>query len=356
MTENKAQKQEKSQKPATLREWLQSDQFKQQIQAALPKHLSSDRFMRMALTALTRQPKLAECTQKSVFGCLLDLGSLGIEPDGRRAHLIPFWDKHQKGYICTLIVDYKGIVELVRRSGEVQDIQADVVRENDHFDFRKGKEGYLTHSWQLGQSRGNIIGAYSYVVPYEGRDSFEVMDLEEIEAIRKRSKSAESGPWVTDYAEMAKKTAFRRHSKWLPFSPETREKIEKDDDQVIDTQPASPAVKSPHFLGGKQETPQPETAEPTTADTLPYKSDEHDATSQAVEKILDLMHASSVTEDDLITWGHGTGNIDESIGSLEELAEADPDRIQWLVDNWEAIKSHVRGAASNAEYKGGEDD
>ena len=84
----------------TLRGWLQSDIFKNSVAQALPAHLSSEKFQRIALTALQRTPKLASCKQESVFQCLLDLGSYGLLPDGRSAHLIPY------GKTCTLILDY----------------------------------------------------------------------------------------------------------------------------------------------------------------------------------------------------------------------------------------------------------
>jgi hypothetical protein len=61
-------------------------------------------------------------------------------------------------------------------------------------------------------------------------ESFDVMGIEEIEKVRRRSKTPDAGPWVTDFAEMAKKTIFRRHSKFLPLSGETREAIEADDE------------------------------------------------------------------------------------------------------------------------------
>ena len=61
----------------------------------------------------------------------------------------------------------------------------------------------------------------------------EVMTTEEVERIRARSKAGKEGPWVTDWNEMAKKTVFRRLSKWLPLSAEYRDAVDKDDD-VLD--------------------------------------------------------------------------------------------------------------------------
>lgn len=229
-----------AQAPRDIRSLIISDKVKAQIRLALPVHMSPDRMMRVALTAINKTPKLLDCTQESILSCLMQCSQYGVEPDGRHAHLIPY------GNQCTLIIDYKGIVALVRRSGEVNDIYADVVCENDRFEFQKGRDRKLTHSYDLRQPRGEVIGVYSYVVPKEGADSFEIMSVDEVEAIRARSRSGKAGPWVSDWNEMAKKTVFRRHSKWLPFSAELQEKINSDGDFELDVAPA-PAPAKPVF-------------------------------------------------------------------------------------------------------------
>jgi len=72
-------------KPRTLKTLLSEDNVKAQFALALPKHLSADRFARVAITALTRTPKLAECTPESFMRCLLDLSALASSQtaDGR---------------------------------------------------------------------------------------------------------------------------------------------------------------------------------------------------------------------------------------------------------------------------------
>jgi recombination protein RecT len=216
-------------KPTTLKAWLSDDRFRHSIAQALPKHLSPDRFLRVATTALTRTPKLAQCDQASFFNCLLTLSQVGLEPDGRHAHLIPFENRKRNCIECQLIIDYKGLVALIMRSGLVSFIHADVVCEADDFEYDRGE--VKRHKIDLRNPRGAMYAAYAICRFKDGSEKCDVMGKDEIDAIRKRSRASGSGPWVTDYNEMAKKTVFRRVSKWLPFSPEIRDAIEADDDQ-----------------------------------------------------------------------------------------------------------------------------
>lgn len=220
----------------TIQQQLASDQFKEQIALVLPKHLTPDRMARVALTALRRTPKLAQCTQESFFKAMMDLSQWGLEPDGRRAHLIPY------GKECQLILDYKGIVELVMRTGQVASIHADVVRENDDFVFDRGK--ITRHRVDFRMDRGDIYAVYCIVTFKDGAEKCEVMSRDDIEAIRRRSKSGNNGPWQTDWAEMAKKTVFRRASKWLPMDAEIRDAWDRDDDGLTILESRSQALRS----------------------------------------------------------------------------------------------------------------
>lgn len=208
-------------KPASIKELISGDAFKQQLSLALPKHMTPERFSRIALTALQRTPKLADCTQMSLFRCLLDLGSMGIEPDGRLSYLIPY------GQECTLILSYVGLIELARRSGELTGIRAELVCEADDFTWENGN---ISHKIEWRKPRGDIQAAYAEAILKSGEKQTATMTKEEIENIRKRSKSGNSGPWSTDFGQMAKKTVLRRLCKLLPFSPEIADHIEKDQD------------------------------------------------------------------------------------------------------------------------------
>jgi hypothetical protein len=58
------------------------------------------------------------------------------------------------------------------------------------------------------------------------------MDIAAIERVRKvsRASGSSSGPWVQWWDEMARKTVFRRLSKWLPLDAEADELMRRDDE------------------------------------------------------------------------------------------------------------------------------
>jgi len=246
---------------ATIDDFLAEQ--KKKIANAMPRACRPDRLIRIALAAMSKAPKLRQCTRESVLSCIMDLAQLGLEPDGRRAHLIPY------GTVCTLIVDYKGLADLVRRSGEVSYIHTDVVDEKDEFSYSHGSNAHLTHKPAMEKS-GKVVAAYSFVKLKDGGESFDVMTNDEIEAIHKRSKAGNSGPWVTDWKEMAKKTVFRRHTKMLPMSSESSEllqmAVEKDYDTPIDITPEPANGKPPVEMPKEKVLPPAEQETPAPAD------------------------------------------------------------------------------------------
>ena len=221
--------------PQTLKDSLRSAEFEKAVAEVIPAVMRPSRFIRAALTALLRTPLLAESTRPSFFKCMLDCAFYGIEPDGRRAHLIPFRNRKAGTVECQLIIDYKGLAELVRRSGDVSYIHCDVVYENDEWDCHYGTGATLIHKPNLEDRGKNRLCYYSFVKLKDGSEDFMLMNLKEVEAIRRRSKSPDEGPWVTDFDEMGKKTVFRRHSKWLPLSPESRFNLDRSDPEAVET-------------------------------------------------------------------------------------------------------------------------
>ena len=239
-------------KATEIRTLLDSSAIKTQIAKALPNICKPERFMRVAITAITKNPKLAECTQASLMSCLLDLAQLGIEADGRRAHLIPFENRKKGITECTLIIDYKGLVELVKRGGDVVTIHADKVCKNDEFVVDMGE--IKKHVIDYSADRGEVYAYYSFAKMKDGSRQTEVMTRVEVETIRDSSRGKNQDPWTKHFHEMGKKTVFKRLSKWLPMLPEIAQTVERVDKMEFDfDMPAAeqPKIeeKAPNFAG-----------------------------------------------------------------------------------------------------------
>jgi recombination protein RecT len=200
--------------------------------SVLPKHLTADRLVRIACAAASREPKLLECTSLSILSSLMMAAQLGLEPGVMgMGYLIPFWNRKAKPVAvleCQFMPGYRGLIDIARRSGAIVSIDADVVYENDSFAYSKGIDLILKHEPRLVGQRGKPICAYAVARLKDGGVQIVVLPLEEIESIRSRGKS-EAGPWVSDWGEMAKKTAIKRLCKYLPASIELRQAVAADD-------------------------------------------------------------------------------------------------------------------------------
>lgn len=236
---------QKVDKATEVRQLLSSDVVQTQIAKALPAICKPERFMRIAVTAITKNPALADCTQATLMSCLLDLAQLGIEADGRRAHLIPFNNRKKNIVECTLIIDYKGLVELVKRGGDVVTIHADKVCKNDNFVVDMGE--IKKHQIDYSKPRGDAYAYYAYAKMKDGSLQTEVMTKAEVEKIRDASRGKTQAPWTQHFDEMGKKTAFRRLSKWLPMLPEVAQKVDEVERMEFDFDMPKSQVDKPSF-------------------------------------------------------------------------------------------------------------
>jgi recombination protein RecT len=202
-----------------------------QFKAALPAHVPVERFVRTTLTAIQTNPRLLDADRRTLYAAATRAAQMGLLPDGREGAIVDF-----KGQ-CQFMPMVAGIMKLVRNSGEISTWSVQAVYENDAFDFELGDEERIIHKPALA-NRGELIAVYSIVTMKDGEKSREVMSVEDVRAIQKRSRSGNSGPWQTDFAEMAKKTVIRRHSKRLPMSTDLDAILREDDELFMPPQEA----------------------------------------------------------------------------------------------------------------------
>lgn len=183
------------------------DRFAPSYEKMLPKGYRPDRLITGAMLAVTKNPDLLKCTPVSVATALGQVAQLGLDV-GITAHLVPY------GQSCTFVADYKGYIELMVKAG-ARKVEAHVVREGDLFEFAYGTEPYLRHQ-PSGSKGARITHAYAIVWHRRGDTQFEVMTVEEVEAIRAKSKSWARGDLLDWYA---RKTIIRRVAKYVPKNP-----------------------------------------------------------------------------------------------------------------------------------------
>lgn len=207
-------------KPNTIHGFL--EQYKGEIARALPKHMTADRMARIALTEFRKTPALMECDPATLFGAVIQCAQLGLEPGGSLGHayLLPFKNTKTGRKDVQFIIGYRGMIDLARRSGQIVSISTRVVHANDQFSYEFGLNEDMRHKPDETGNCGPMTHVYSVARLKDGGVQFEVMSKAEIDKVRAQSKASGSGPWVTHYEEMAKKTVIRRLFKYLPVSVE----------------------------------------------------------------------------------------------------------------------------------------
>jgi recombination protein RecT len=224
----------------------------QQFANALPSHMKVTKFTRVVMTAISSNPDLAKADRRSLFNSAVKAAQDGLLPDGREGAFVIYntsvkvgqgkdarWDKIATVQWQRMVA---GIRKLIRNSGQIADLWAEVVYEADVFRYRLGLNRDLVHEPAFQKplkERGKIIAAYSVAKFKDGGTSFDVMSIDEIMDVwRKSSKQKDkdgnaTGMWKEWPTEAYKKTVVKRHSKQLPMSTD-QEEVFRDDEDAFD--------------------------------------------------------------------------------------------------------------------------
>lgn len=115
------------------------EKLKPQIANALPRHMNADRMTRLALTAFSTNADLQACSAQSIAGSIMTAAQLGLEPGiNGQGYLIPY-----KG-TCTFVPGWKGLVDLVARSGRAT-VWTGIVYQGDAFEYQLGDAPFCRH-------------------------------------------------------------------------------------------------------------------------------------------------------------------------------------------------------------------
>lgn len=321
-----------------------------EIAKACGSQIKADELGRVALTTIRLNPKLMECNVQSLMAGVMQAAQLGlrIDPTLGQAYLVPFnrkikgpGNKETWTVEAQFIIGYRGLLSLIRNSGEVSSVIAHAVYENDLFILQYGLDEKLEHvPWHCrGDNKvkdgGNFKGAYVVAKLKDGGHAHLYMPKAEIDAHRSRSKSKDSGPWVTDYEAMALKTVVKGISKWLPMSIDDYRKLAAAD-ETVKTEIAQDMAEVVDLTADIQPVNVGEIEDKSTGE-LPISEEEKegvvtpDALQMVFKMLADLAKSKGESPDDML-YTLTEGKIGQQ-QDLENLDVTALNKLRGLIDS-----------------------
>ncbi|CAB3972260.1 MULTISPECIES: recombinase RecT [Burkholderia] len=217
-----------------------------EIAKALPPDIDVDRFIRTVLTSVQMNADLLYADRLSLMTACMRAAADGLFPDGREAVLNIYSTKVKtrddrgreiEEWVPTVqyLPMVRGILKVMRNSGEIAHIDAAAVYERDHFKFTRGDDPRIEHEPFLGEDDpGKIIAAYVIVRLANGEAHREVMPRRDIEKTRLASKNANgpNSPWTKWYDQMGIKAVIKRAAKLLPNSSDRLDRLIEHDNEA----------------------------------------------------------------------------------------------------------------------------
>lgn len=202
-----------------------------QFALLLPAHIPPERFTRVLMNALGREPKLYGVDARSFFNACMQAANDGLIPDGREGAIAPFKNAKAGRMEAVWIPMVAGVRKLVRNSGVIADLNVQVVQAGDAFDFELGDNPFIRHKPVGGSRTRPVLWAYSIARYKDGTMSRDVMHIDAIMEVARKSRAFESGPWSDKvfFPEMCAKTVTKHHFKQLPTDKDLDRVLRRDD-------------------------------------------------------------------------------------------------------------------------------
>jgi recombination protein RecT len=192
--------------------------------------ITPSQFKNIVINEVKKSPKMQEAffnDPASLFGAILLCAELGLNPsaDVGEFYFLPFGKK------ITPILGYKGVINLILRSGEISKLWSEIVYQEDDFEYELGLEPKLIHKPNHDRTNKNIKYVYAVAKLTNGETMFKVMSKKEIMEIVEMSKypNALYGSNKDPQGWMYKKTVIKQLSKTLPKDYYGKRGISVDD-------------------------------------------------------------------------------------------------------------------------------
>lgn len=253
----------------------------------VPTHVSPEAFVALAVAYVNRDAKLREAATANPAALMLALREcavLGHMPVPKIYALVPFRDNSDNnvgGWAISGIETYHGVIERMYRSGAIQSIRCNIVRERDEFGWDALSQTVTKHGMDprlSDEDRGPKIGVYAYAVMLAGGLSRAVwLNAAEVAKHRAMSKSKDGqfwgGPWDDS---MWLKTGCHALEPWVPTSAEYRAAMAQSEaaaTKYLDTSAAAVAQSNPPPVPQRDYVDADVVADPPTAPYGPSDDD-----------------------------------------------------------------------------------
>lgn len=192
-------------------------------------------FMSNMIAIVNSDPKLQECTPKSIINVCLTAASLNLPMTQSLgyAYAIPF------NKTATFMLGYKGFLQLAFRSGFYKKINVSDIRQgeviitdiiNEHYEFELIED-------EQKRNASPVIGYYAF---YELKNGFTKAIYWSVEKIKNHAKKYSpsftkiSSPWKSAFDSMCRKTMIKQLlPTWGVMNNEMQKAIELDEEPEV---------------------------------------------------------------------------------------------------------------------------
>ena len=242
--------------------FMNQEQIKALVSQAVGKN--AQRFTASIISAVSTNPALGKCTQKSILSAALLGESLGLSPSPQlgQYYLVPFDKRDKQGNVietnAQFVLGAKGYKQLAMRSGQYLDIDVLEIKEGEYkgrdkltgkqkFEFIENDDerdslptvGYMAYFELLNGFRKQVYWTKAKMIKHADTYSpaFHADKYDDYVngKIPKNELYKYSSFWYKNFDEMAFKTLIRHLiSQWGVMSIEMREALIRDDAVIKD--------------------------------------------------------------------------------------------------------------------------
>ncbi len=197
--------------------------------ASLPGNASAKKRFMQAAMGVASSPMISSCEPNSVLKAIYQCARLNLIPDPVLHHvaIVPFRNKGKKE--ATVIIEYRGLIELMKRANPSLSIKAGTVYQHDDYELLEGSVDSLKITkrwWEKGKNTPGDPVLFYCVVREPGAEPVMVF-VPAVEA-KKIGSSSKAGmksgtPWGDHFERMGEKTAIKRIERFVRMDPDKEE-------------------------------------------------------------------------------------------------------------------------------------